>query len=408
MTSTSNTPFATPATSNPNTRPGTPSPSTPPTGGTVPADNDLRDDSSKLRTFLSLLKKYVTAINKTLPAFGWCQWEIIADAPPISNPSKAPPQPSVDPTETQANGNTGEKPVRISFLTEQTSHHPPVSAYWYECPSRGIIARGYDQISAKFTGTSVRVVPGVFNRGIFITLTQRDNEEYQLAHPAASLGGLLRGSLYISVADTCSIICPQTRLKCLLTYVEESWFGKAQNRVHGLIFRYDPSDDKYTRVKDVPDKDILVKLEGCWQEQIFYTIPNSAAVKETPNIEPTSDKQLLIDLQPLFPVPKSCPPPHEQLPHESRTFWADVTTAINEKRYSDATRMKQDLEQAQRDKAAKRKDLNVEFKPRFFTAPTEPNGKPELTKYGKDTLAGLEKKEYGIDFVPEPGIDADT
>ncbi|KAH0845498.1 hypothetical protein AYO21_09595 [Fonsecaea monophora] len=495
MTSTSNTPFATPATSNPNTRPPTPTPSATPTGTTVPADNDLRDDSSKLRTFLGLLKKFIGVsdianvrfslpsqliepipnleywhyldrpetfvsigrsdeplgrmlevlrfwftkdlvseqffavclclrlkehaqkyvkgkpckpYNSTLGEFFRCHWEVNSDAPPISNPSKAPPQPSVDPTEPQANGNTSEEPVRISFLTEQTSHHPPVSAYWYECPSRGIIARGYDQISAKFTGTSVRVIPGVYNRGIFVTLTQRDNEEYQLVHPAASLGGLLRGSLYISVADTCSITCPKTRLKCLLTYVEESWFGKAQNRVHGLIFRYDPSDDKYTRVKDVPEKDILAKLEGCWQEQIVYTIPNSAAVKETPNIEPTSDKQLLIDLQPLFPVPKSCPPPHEQLPHESRTFWAEVTTAINEKRYSDATRMKQDLEQAQRDKAAKRKDLNVEFKPRFFTSPTEPNGKPELTEYGKEVLAGLEKKEYGIDFVPEPGIDADT
>ena len=122
---------------------------------------------------------------------------------------------------------TEKKPIRVSFLTEQTSHHPPVSAYWYACPQLGISARGYDQISAKFTGTSVRVDPGVFNRGIFINLAQRNNEEYQLVHPAASLGGLLRGNLYISVADTCSITCPQTRQKCLLTYVEESWFGKA-------------------------------------------------------------------------------------------------------------------------------------------------------------------------------------
>jgi oxysterol-binding protein-related protein 9/10/11 len=239
----------------------------------------------------------------------------------------------------------------------------------------------------------VRVTPGIYNRGIFITLNQRDNEEYQLAHPAASLGGLLRGSLYISVADTCTVTCAQTKLKCLLTYVEESWFGKAQNRVHGLIFRYDPADDKYTRVKDVPDKDILVKIEGCWQEQITYTIPNSPAVKDLKSLEPTADKQLLIDLQPLFPVPKSVPPTDTQLPNESRLFWQDVTSAINEKRYADATRIKQDLEQAQRDKAAKRKELNAEFQPRFFTAVTEPSGKPELTEYGKDALLGMDRKE---------------
>lgn len=200
--------------------------------------------------------------------------------------------------------------------------------------------------------------------------------------------------------------CPQTKLKCLLTYVEESWFGKAQNRVHGLVFRYDPSDDKYTRIKDVPDKDILVKLEGCWQEQITYIIPNSAAVNEQNDLEPTSDKQLLIDLQPLFPVPKSVPPTETQLPNESRLFWQDVTTAINEKRYSDATRIKQDLEQAQRDKATKRKELNTEFKPRFFTAVTEPSGKPELSTYGRETLQGMDRQEFAIKMIPEPGIDA--
>lgn len=337
---------------------------------------------------------------------------MIEPAPPISKPSKAPPQPAVDPTQPYANGNgtatktkEQEGPIRVSFLTEQTSHHPPVSAYWYDCPQLGISARGYDQISAKFTGTSVRVTPGIYNQGIFITLGQR-NEEYQLTHPAAALGGLLRGSLYISVADTCSVTCAETRLKCLLTYVEESWFGKAQNRVHGLIFRYDPSDDKYTRVKDVPDKDILCKIEGCWQEQIYYTIPNSAAVKESKTLEPTSEKQLLIDVQPLFPVQKTYPPPADQLPNESRLFWGEVTTAINEKRYGDATRIKQDLEQAQRDKAAKRQQQDVEYQPRFFTAVTEPSGKPELTAYGKETLKGLDEGSFGIKFVPEPGIDS--
>jgi len=58
MTSTSNTPYATPGTSTPTTRPGTPS-SQQPTPATTPADNQLQDDSSKLRTFLSLLRKFI-------------------------------------------------------------------------------------------------------------------------------------------------------------------------------------------------------------------------------------------------------------------------------------------------------------------------------------------------------------
>lgn len=88
-----------------------------------------------------------------------------------------------------------DNPIIVSYLTEQTSHHPPVSAYWTDCPEKGISARGFDQLSAKFTGTSVKVVPGQYNTGIFITISSRDNEEYRLTHPAAHLGGFLRGRI---------------------------------------------------------------------------------------------------------------------------------------------------------------------------------------------------------------------
>jgi hypothetical protein len=98
---------------------------------------------------------------------------------------------------------TGDHKVKVSYLTEQTSHHPPVSAWYVDCPEKGISARGYDHLAAKFTGTSVRVTAGLHNHGIFVSLKKWD-EEYQLTHPAAHLGGLLRGLLGAQVRDlTC-------------------------------------------------------------------------------------------------------------------------------------------------------------------------------------------------------------
>jgi len=93
-------------------------------------------------------------------------------------------------------GTTAGKPVKVHYLTEQTSHHPPVSAFWVDCPEKGISAKGFDQLSAKFTGTSVKVVPGSYNEGIFVTLHRWEDEEYQMTHPAAYLGGLLRGDSF--------------------------------------------------------------------------------------------------------------------------------------------------------------------------------------------------------------------
>lgn len=327
-----------------------------------------------------------------------CNWEIQDDAPTIKTPNKAPPQPPPDPLATPKSSSTGSsEPIRISYLTEQTCHHPPVSAFWVSCPSRGLSARGFDQIAAKFTGTAIRVTPGQYNQGIFITLHNRDNEEYQLTHPAANLGGLLRGSLSISVADVCFVTCPKTKIKAILHYLEEGWVGKSQNRVQGVIFRYDPSNDKYTRSKDVPEKDVLARVEGCWQEQIYYSIPSSPAVKEQENTDPTKSKQLLIDLVPLMPVPKIVPPETEQLPNESRRFWHDVTDSIVNKKFGDATRIKQELEQKQRDKAKSREEKNEPFSPRFFVEATTKSGKPELTDEGRTTLVGLQKLEFKLE-----------
>jgi oxysterol-binding protein-related protein 9/10/11 len=111
----------------------------------------------------------------------------------LKHPSSAPASSSasIASNKTSSNGKPG-KQIKLSYLTEQTSHHPPVSAWVIDCPQKNMVARGYDQIAAKFTGTSVRVTAGNHNHGIFVELKNWD-EEYQLTHPAAHVGGLLRG-----------------------------------------------------------------------------------------------------------------------------------------------------------------------------------------------------------------------
>ncbi|KAI9754872.1 MAG: hypothetical protein M1815_005371 [Lichina confinis] len=314
--------------------------------------------------------------NSTLGEFFRCKWEVPDAAPSIVEPAGLPvPEGAND---------ASKKPVTVSYLTEQTSHHPPISAFYIDCPERGISARGFDQLSAKFTGTSVKVTPGTHNLGIFIALHRRGEEEYQLTHPAAQLGG----SLSVSVADLCYITCPKTRLKVILNYAEEGWLGRAQNKVTGIIFQYDPEHDTRTKIKDVPGQEILARIEGCWQEKMYYSLAGS------------SEKSLLVDLSPLFPVPKIIPPEEQQLPNESRRFWHDLTHAILSREYGRATNIKQQLEEGQREKAAARKANGEEWRPRFFTAVTEPSGRPDLTPDGQIALRGLQEGQY----VLEPSL----
>jgi len=94
----------------------------------------------------------------------------------------------------------------IFLQTEQVSHHPPISSYYTACPAKHISASGVDQISAKVSGTTVRVAPGVKNKGIFIRIDggPGEGERYQITHPTAQVNGILRGSFYATVADSVS------------------------------------------------------------------------------------------------------------------------------------------------------------------------------------------------------------
>ena len=129
-----------------------------------------------------------------------------------------------------ATASASSETLRAVYLTEQISHHPPISAYYAVCPSRGVVVTGIDQISAKVSGTGVRVVPGSFNKGIFVKLVDGNGkgEQYKITHPVANVNGMLRGSFYVTVSDSTIITCeregdPEGKevLRAVLEFKEE-------------------------------------------------------------------------------------------------------------------------------------------------------------------------------------------
>ncbi|KAH6900218.1 hypothetical protein B0T10DRAFT_554754 [Thelonectria olida] len=352
--------------------------------------------------------------NSCLGEFFRCNWETEDNAPPIDTQSLLPNSngnakgglsalkaaaksekntSSVSLSIPQGNA-SGAQTIRVSYLTEQTSHHPPVSAFHVTCPEKGITARGFDQISAKFTGTSVKVLPGEHNMGIFISLAKRDGETYQLTHPAAHLGGLLRGSLSVSVSEFAYITCPKTKIKVILHYVEEGWLGRTTNKIDGVIFKYDPEDDTKTRVQDVADEDVLARLNGPWREKVIFTL-GPRPVKSVP----LEEQFTIIDIEPLNVAPKVVPPKEAQAPNESLTLWGGVTDAILSKQYGKATQVKVELEESQREKARQREVNNDPFQPVFFQHVTGNGGKPDLTEAGQKVLERAQKNEWSLEGI---------
>lgn len=283
------------------------------------------------------------------------------------------------------------KSARVVFLNEQVSHHPPISCFWYEARPRSesptnssvkpcVIAHGVDQISAKFTGTSVKVFPGSMNKGIFVKLPNR-SEEYEITHPTATITGLIRASPYVVITDHTYITCRSShdrRFRTIINYVDESWVGKAKFALEGVIYevRDDEDPEEWSKIKQVPNDRIWCKFSGSWRGLVTYKLTQNnsrrSTTAEAEDDQPSIDKNQaaglrdLIDLSNLIPLSKTVKPESKQDEMESRRFWNELTGLIKSKNYGQATKVKQSIEQNQRDLSNQRKSLNQNFKPIIF------------------------------------------
>ncbi|KAH0834721.1 hypothetical protein J3R83DRAFT_10270 [Lanmaoa asiatica] len=282
-------------------------------------------------------------------------------------------------------------PLRVVYITEQVSHHPPISAYYAACPARSVEMGGIDQISAKISGTALRVTPGSYNKGIYININggPGEGEQYHITHPIACVNGILRGSFYITVADSTIITCTggkgRESYRAVIEYKEESWLGRAHFLVEGVIHTYDEDateHEEWTKVKHVPQSRIVAFFDGCWRNQIRWRHnPSRSSVSVTS----TAEFHTLVNLETLQVIPKVVRPVERQLPRESRKLWENVTTKLLSKEYGDATKHKLALEQRQRDEASERKRKGEEFIPAYFERDIC-SGIPVLTEAGRKAV----------------------
>lgn len=73
-----------------------------------------------------------------------------------------------------------------------------------------------------------------------------------------------------------------------------------------------------------------------------------------------------------------------------------MTAAIKDKKYQEATRLKQELEERQREKAKEREESQKKFQPVFFTNVIEDDGRPNLSEEGKRALQLLQESRWEL------------
>ena len=95
------------------------------------------------------------------------------------------------------------------YISEQVSHHPPTSAYFYANPDKQVVAVGNFSPRPKFLGNSI---VSVMNGETRIYFLNHPNEEYILTYPNIYARGLLFGKTFLEIGDNSVIKCESSDL----------------------------------------------------------------------------------------------------------------------------------------------------------------------------------------------------
>nr|CDS28656.1 hypothetical protein HmN_000027400 [Hymenolepis microstoma] len=244
-------------------------------------------------------------------------------------------------------GSTNEgEPILLTFIGEQVSHHPPVSAFRICCPSRRLELVGAVHTASHFRGLSIFVN---FVGKVVLKLGEH-NEEYVFTLPNA-YGRSILTVPWFELGDTIAIKCPQSGYRVQVKFYTKTVTNN--NRLHQI------SADIFAPETPQNSKEAVVNVSGHWNSTMEI-------------VDHTSGIKVVIDTTKLEVEPKWVRPVTLQKPEESQRLWFNITEALKQGNIELATQEKAKLEEVQRVSENSRMSRKLPHIPRFFKE--TPNG----------------------------------
>ncbi|CAG07988.1 unnamed protein product, partial [Tetraodon nigroviridis] len=262
--------------------------------------------------------------NPILGEVFYCHWD-------LPNETESPPH-----VETVAEG-----PVplcsanSVSFVAEQVSHHPPISAFYAECLSKKIQFNAHIWTKSKFLGMSI----GVHNIGQGCVSCLEHDEHYIVTFPNG-YGRSILTVPWVELGGECNISCSKSGYSATIVFHTKPFYGGKKHRITAEIF---PPNDKKS----------FCSIEGEWNGVMYAKWA-------------TGENTVFIDTKRMGIIKKKVRKLEDQLEYESRRLWRDVTLNLKLKDIDAATEAKHRLEEKQRAEARERKEKEQQWETRLF------------------------------------------
>nr|XP_020451509.1 oxysterol-binding protein-related protein 1-like isoform X2 [Monopterus albus] len=141
------------------------------------------------------------------------------------------------------------------WVSEQVSHHPPVSAFHAEGLKEDFVFHGSIYPKLKFWGKSIEAEP----KGTITLELPRYDEAYTWTNPTCCVHNIIVGQLWIEQYGNVEVINHKTGERCSMTFRPCGLFGKELHKVEGYIL--DKSKKK------------LYAIYGKWTECLYVVDP---------------------------------------------------------------------------------------------------------------------------------------
>nr|KAG5698631.1 hypothetical protein BaRGS_003145 [Batillaria attramentaria] len=177
-----------------------------------------------------------------------CSWELPSESPRLRRREM-----SVDATPSPQKGQSADSSLHLIYTAEQVSHHPPVSAFYFECPEKNMCMNGSIYTKSKFMGMSIGVV--MVGK---VTLKLLDyDEEYVFNLPSAYARSILTVP-WAELGDKTTITCEKTNLTSNIVFHTKPFYGGKLHRVTA-------------EVKNQTTGTIICKVTGEWNGTYEFT-----------------------------------------------------------------------------------------------------------------------------------------
>lgn len=249
-----------------------------------------------------------------------------------------------------------------TLVSEQVSHHPPVTAcrVWNE--QHGVFAEGFtrQEITLGLGNITIRQLGHAL-----LTLREHGDETYLIPLPDVKVRGLLSGlaGTYPELEGTYTIPCTSGYYSVVEFGGKSLLSSRAKNEVSARIFG--PGRDS------AAGHEPLYTVAGHWNES--FTIYNGAEISKEASIETVTIQDL-----PTTPLKLFEQDPGAQDPWESRRAWKAVREALQRRDMMGAAKAKSAIEQGQRAIRKKEAREGKRWEPLFFRPEKEDRVATEL------------------------------